>query len=470
MKSSLERYSAPIVTALVLICAWLWAAAVGYEGLNGQDGHDYLRMAQAWSSVFEGGEPPVMVEHPHGYPLLGALLAKLVGSELLALRLMSATALLLIAELMVRVLRNTGASGTTYRWWPLFGLALAPFLLRQSLTVMSDMSAISLCVAAFAHTLRWQRSRRAGPLLVAVVCFALAVSFRLAAVPFAFLTAMWCVVRWLGVRKGGALLLLSLVVVMGALVLSSDTLKELLDRLPLGDWSVLNMFDRVHQSDDGTLYYLLPNIVRVWAVFVHPGFMPLGVALLAFVRREDLRAPHVQLALLSIAGYLLFVAGMPYQNDRVLLMAQPFVWLVLAPAFERAYSFALRTMPAIKSMIALLLVALVGLCWRAVDPFATQAARERYLVAAVCATNATRIYTHGMGAACGTYCPRLLTTELWYGKIGSFEPGALVLINPADLAAQWQGTPPGINWENVQRQGLSGHVALGGGWVLARVR
>ncbi len=470
MQPLVERYAAVVWTVVVLMCAWLWAGAVGYEGLNGQDGHDYLRMAHAWSSSWAGGQRPLMVEHPHGYPLFGALLGRLLGSELLALRSISAAALLFLVHTMVRVLRTSNAHSITERWWPVIGLALAPFMLRQSLTVMSDLPALALCVAAFEQVLGWERSRRLFPLMMAVALFVLAVSFRLAAIPFALVAASWCVVRWIGVFKGAAFLLLCVAVLLSLVVFTGGSPKDLLHALPLGDWSVRNMFHRVHHSDDGTLSYALPNIVRVWAVFIHPGSMPLGALLLAFARREDLRSTHVRSALWFVLGYVLFVAGMPYQNDRVLLMAQPFVWVALAPAFGRIGQRLQRTKQIAKPLGALLLIALVGLCWRAVDPFAAQARRERWLVATACATDASRIYTHGMGAACGTYCPRLRTTELWYGTISSFESGALVLVQPAELADQWLGTPPAINWESAQRQGLSAAVALDGGWVLARVR
>ena len=49
---------------------------------------------------------------------------------------------------------------------------------------------------------------------------------------------------------------------------------------------------------------------------------------------------HARLALGMVVVYLFFIGGLPFQNDRVLLFVQPFVVLLLFPAFVRAVHWA----------------------------------------------------------------------------------------------------------------------------------
>ena len=49
---------------LPVVAAWAGVSALGYEGLNGQDAYDYLRIAKEWTHGLHGGPKPAMAEHP----------------------------------------------------------------------------------------------------------------------------------------------------------------------------------------------------------------------------------------------------------------------------------------------------------------------------------------------------------------------------------------------------------------------
>lgn len=454
---------------LPLLVAVGWCGTVGYEGLNGQDAHDYLRLARGWTGALHGEDRPMMVEHPHGYPLLGALLASTGLGELAALRIISALSLVICLWTMAGLLRtrDSGAAGRSPAPFVflLLSLALSPFLLRQSITVMSDMPAIASAVIAFAQCIRWMKDRQ--PLRMAWMLLALAVgmSFRLAVAPVAIVLVGTAALDASGaLRRSPAWL-------TGALLLACVMLMPIAARamgFPVEDWSPVNLLKSAHHSDDGFLRYRLPNLLYVLLLPVHPGFLPIGLLVLPFAKRGDWAHAEVQLATLVFLAYVLFVGGMPYQNDRVLLLAQPFAAMALWPAFSRGWEWlAHRKLWRAPALIALVVLQ-AALCVRAILPFVQQARKERAVIALVAAERPARVYTHGLGAACSTYLPGVPVTELWHGDVERFEHASVIVARPADLGTQWRGRSPERNWTKAVGQGAR-IVAEHDGWAIARV-
>lgn len=454
---------------LPLAAALFWCAATAYQGLNGQDAHDYLRLAREWSRAFGGDEWPRMQEHPHGYPLLGALIGATGIGELLALRLLSAAALVLAMFALARLLR-LGVKREVRDESPLLafiflGMALSPFLLRQSLTVMSDMAAIASCVLAFEQSVRWREGRKFRRLLWIALALALGLSFRLAVAPIVIVLVGWMLLQMNDQQRRFSFLKKASLLVVAVLFLPYAAL---LLGLPVEDWSLQNLVRSEHHSDDGFLSNRLPNVIYVMLAPVHPGFIPFGITLVPFFRRSDWSDARTQLATTIFICYAVFVGGMPYQNDRVLLLAQPFALAMLWPAFLRAWAWleSRRSLRAI--VLACAFVAQVVLCMRAISPFIQQAGMEREVLDRVAALEPMHVYTHGLGAACGTYLPGVIVTELWHAEVDRFVAGSVVVAKPLDLEAQWKGLHPQRNWARAVEQGA--HEVDGmDGWVLLKV-
>ncbi|MBK7944984.1 MAG: hypothetical protein IPJ85_06610 [Flavobacteriales bacterium] len=453
---------------LPLAAALLWCAATGYQGLNGQDAHDYLRIAREWARAFGGEAWPRMQEHPHGYPLLGALIGATGIGELLALRLISAAALVLAMFALTHVLRF-GTNDEVQNASPLlafifFGMALSPFLLRQSMAVMSDMAAIASCALAFMQCVRWMDDGRKPRLLWMLLALAVGFSFRLAVAPIAIVLLGWALFHMIDATAGLLLEWSSLLVVAGLFMPSA----ALMVGLPVEDWSSQNLIRSEHHSDDG--YFELSPAQRGVLLLapVHPGFIPFGIALVPFFRRSDWSDARTQLAATLFISYAVFVGGMPYQNDRVLLLAQPFALVMLWPAFQRAWAW-LESRSSLRAVVlACTVVAQVALCVRAISPFVQQARIEREVLTKVVALEPTHVYTHGLGAAAGTYLPGIAVTELWQAEVDRFVAGSVVVAKPFDLEAQWLGLHPQRNWARALEQGAR-EVETIDGWVLLKV-
>lgn len=453
------------------VLAFVWVSVLGYEGLNGQDAHDYLRLARAWLTCWKGGPVPPVAEHPHGFPIMGAVLGSVLG-PVLALRIISLVAYGAVVLLVYHLLRKAADRREVRFVYVLLGVAMSPFVLRYGMTSLSDVSAIAFLLAALVCSLSWRNGRSRMALAGVPLFLALALTVRLAVAPLAMLilalmfeTLLQRPLRWRSI---------AVIVAVGAfacaVLMPELEGRGLLQGTPLAEWSPLNWFRRELRSDDGTLRYALPNLVYACCSSVHPGQFPLGLLLLPFTRRADVEQGTGRVAAILLLGYLLFVAGMPFQNDRVLLMGQPFTVLLFYPAFERAFDRIQQI--DFKPIVVVLTLCLLetGLFVRAMLPFIRQARVERELAAAVNTHAPSMIYSHGMGASLDNYCAPTPVVELWYSTLDRFEHGAIIVVHPASLNEQWQGTPPGINWSRARTQGLDIIASRDDGWVLARLR
>jgi len=456
----------------VLITIWSALAVLlgmaGFEGLLGADAHDYLRLARQWTAWAQGAPRPVMVEHPMGYPILGALLGGAFGAEHAALRLVTGLSWVGLVLSGRGILLRSAGPGHAAGLYAMLIIGGAPFVLRYAHTVMSDVPAMAAVLIATACTLRWNERRRWPHLAMAAASGAVAVGLRTACAPLVLVLALTWPWGLPAGRRGWLWVLAAIGVLAGAILIAANAGLPAL-RTPLQEWSVPHMVARTHTSDDGVLRHTLPNVLYVLGVFVHPGLLPAGLLVLPFVRRNDASVPAVRLALVLLAAYLLLLAGLPFQNDRVLALGQPFAAIALFPAFGRALAWAKERGAARRTVVTVLALVQLLLFVRAMAPFVRQAAEERELAGVVRALRPQVVYTHGMGGPLMEQVPGVAVHELWYGRIDRFEPGALVVVRPATLAAQWTGLPPATNWEAAIAQGARVLWHGPAGWVVAQL-
>ncbi len=402
---SIARRSVWVLPALLGLA---WAQWNGYEGLNGADSHDYFRVARAWAAWLHGGERPAAAEHPSTFSLMGAMLGAMTGDLLLALRCIPFIAFLLLGVVMLRLVPRQGLIGPAGIVFVLLAIGASPFLLRHALVVMSDVPAAALMFFGFGCVVVGQEASSAKWFLVAVFAGVLAVAFRFAALPMLGGSFIWLLWKRTDGRHGGrvrvgtGVLLFTMALLF---TLRPAWLAEACTGTPIEHWSGLNLFRTELHSDDGVLHYRVPNLLYVVSVAVHPGFFPIGMLLVPFLRRADFQTCTAGLAACMVAAYLLFTAGLPFQNDRVMLMAQPPIAYLFAPAFGRAWAWGIaRTSRPWLAVVAIVLVQL-GLFARAIQPFMRSARTERELAGAVRGSGARQVYTHGKGPALSTYCP-----------------------------------------------------------------
>jgi len=470
----MRRTFLAVVVLLVLCGGLLLFAWYGdYAGVNGQDAHDHWRLARAWMEWWGGGVRPQVAEHPQGYPFLGALLGLSGVGGLWGLRMLSllafAALMLLLRALLLR-LHGAASMGPIDRYL-LLAAATCPFLLRYAATVMSDVTAMALLMGSFLALLRWLDRGRWPDVLWCILLGTLSLWVRMAVAPVLLVMGAALVLHPATGRAVLKTVFGALACLAGLLFLRYGHADLVGARLwvPLSDWSPGNMFARVHRSDDGLLAYQLPNALYVLKLFVHPGFLLLGPFLLPFVRMADLVQHPVRWGAAALVAYVAFIACMPFQNDRVLLLALPFALLLLYPAFLRLEEWLRGMRVHTAAWISVVLLLQLVFAGRALWPFMEQARVERELAAVVSRSGAGHVHTHGMGAAFGNLCPDVSVTELWYGELAVLDPGSLIVVKPADIDRQWRGLPPAYNWSKACAQGMDTLAEHPAGWLVAKL-
>lgn len=454
------------------VAAWLAVAAIlaaqGYHGLLGADAHEYLRTARQWTHLAHGGPRPVMAEHAMGYPLLGALIGGPFHMEPAALRLLTGLSWVLLISSVRSILSLHSTAATDAGPYALLAVGAAPFVMRYAHTVMSDVPAMAAVLASTAATLRWNARRRWRYIALAVLAAVLALCIRTACAPLLLVLALSWPRGLPAGRRAWPWALAGIIALFGAIAIAAGTDLPALGT-PLQEWSVRHMPAREHRSDDGILRYALPNLLYVAGVIVHPGLLPMGLLLLPFVRRSDIGLPAVRLSLAMLAAYLLLLAGLPFQNDRVLCAGQPFAAIALFPAWQRALGW-LRAR-GVRRGVAIGVCASVQMLLfaRAMAPFVRQAHVEHDVAMHVRDLRPGMVYTHGMGGPLMEQVPGVPVQELWYGVLPRFAPGSLVVVQPASLQAQWSGLPPATNWSTALAQGARVLWRGPDGWVVAQV-
>lgn len=467
-----------VLAGLVLLAA-AWAAfrlATGFDGLYGQDAHEYLRFAGEVRAFLAGGPRPGPFFWPVVYPALAAALSCLTGSLPAAAQLVSGLSLLgaFAAGAATLARRFPSDARLAVAYWGA-GFALAPFVFRASLASMSDLlGAAFLCAFVF-FAFEWERDGESRDLALAAFFAVAAVTTRH---PVALVLAPGAVTIGVGALRrrafraaalaaGAALLAL-----VPTLLLARGGAASPLHYPGLAEWSLSHAFARTVETPDGVLSYRVPTIAFAVSNAVHPGFFVLGVPLLLASRREDLDGP---LPRALAAGWLLsalFHAGSPYHVDRQLLASFPLVPFLLFPAFARLVRAPLARLPRAAPAAALALVAALQLGLAAVASRAMLAANRLELEAAAALreTPGTTLYTFALTPALATRGVPQRLVDLWATAPDGAREGDLVLFAPERFAAQWAGRTPMKGWADLSaRFGLVPLRNFDAGFTLFRL-
>ncbi len=473
----LRFFAALVVAGLALL-----AKALSFNGLYGQDAHEYLHLSRVFFDRLNGRSwqyaGPGASEFAAGYPLAGALL-QFPGLEaataLQAISWLSAGWAVWLSDRCLRLL-SPGARAASRRTFIAVGLVLAPYFVRAGLTVMSDALGLALTLAALVHGLAVLETRRFRSAGWAVFFAGLAVltRFSLAAL-LAPLVAALLLYLWEHGRRASAGLVIAagLLAVAPHFLLKTGAEQNALNHSLLQDWSVLNFFKATFTNASGTVQYVLPNIFYVFFPLMHPGFCLLLPALLMLAKRTDIHLHTKRVLLACLFGYLLLLGGLPHQNLRYLLPAYAILLLLFFPAWDRMYAYGLYFFKRLTwSIISfVVLVQIAGTVW-ILRPTLARNRLETGLAAdlqPVLPTDAV-LFTFDIDGALHTYRPDLTLKNLWAERYEDFPAGSYILFNAEKWSRQWAGQNPVLNWEFVNRTyRLEAVQTWPGGWVLYRI-
>ena len=469
------------VFALLLLLACL-SYLLDFNGLYGQDAHEFLRQSQEFFRRLHGVPPaPAGIgdaELAGGYPLLGALF-QLTGMGAIpamqTLTWVSAACALGLFELNLRVL-SPGARAES-RWaFGVLALALAPFFLRTGLSSMSDIPGLALLLASLFFALQVFERERYRDAAGFAVFAVLTVNTRYAlvallAIPALALTLeLWRArqFRWLALGFAAGLLAF-----LPFFWLKSGAPKGPLAHSLLQDWSVLNLFRASFTQASGTVSNFLPNIIYLFYPLIHPGFCLTLPALFLLGRRTDAALYAKRLLLLSTLLYLFFLGGLSLQNHRYLLPAYSILLLLLFPAWDRFFSYGLYFFKRLTyALLGLtLLCQLVFSVWF-IRPLIVRNHFEKAVaeILSEALPPEAEVFAFDLDIALQTYLPGVRFHNLWVRQYDAFPAGSFILFNEAKLRDQWAGQNPMLNWEHARASfNMQEYRPLPDGWMLYRV-
>lgn len=473
----------PLLMPVVLAAL---AMLLRFNGLYGQDAHEYLRQSRALFARLCGGQAQVSAgwgeaDFAGGYPLAGALLQVLGMDAVLALQVvsvLSAGAVLWLFERLLRVL--TPGTSRRSRWlYAALPLALSPLLLRSGLVVMSDAMGLALALAAlWQGLLALEPRRRAGAVVWAAGLAVLAVTTRFALV--ALLLPLLAAVTWQLVQRGRWMWLLTATTAAGLALLPHFWVKNgaetaFLQHSLLQEWSLAHFFQSNFDTPSGTLRHTLPNALYLLFPLVQPAFCLLLPGLFFLVKRTDVRLFSKKILLVCLVAYLTLLGGLPHQNLRYLLPAYVVVLLLLFPAWDRMVAYGSYFFPRLTRGVLTATMAVQVLCAAFfLQPTLLRHRLEQTLAAELrpLLPSGATLFAFDVDVALRSYLPDIQHKNLWvrrYGQ-GDWTNGSFILFNEPALCEQWAGQNPMLNWAFVQRYfRLRPLRQLSGGWVLYEV-
>ncbi len=452
---------------------------LSFNGLYGQDAHEYLRQSRVLFDRMQGVPAPAPglgeAEFAGGYPLAAALLQWLIPDDILAIQMvswLSAGLALWFFNQNLRLL-SPGARAESRAVFTGLALALSPYFLRAGLTGMSDALGLALALGALWLGLRVVYKGRTPDAVAAAVLIAWAVTTRFAlAALLAPLAGAMLLILW---RQRNVLGILAMTIAGAVAFLPHFWLKNGVVIHPahhsmVQHWSLLHLFQSTFSNENGIANYLFPNIMYLLFPLCHPGFCLLLPGLLILSKKTDVILPSKKVLLACLALYLLLLGGLPHQNLRFLLPAYALLLLLFFPAWDRMfaygfYFFKRLTWSILAAVLAVQLFASVKI-------MAPVLARNRLEVdiakemQTVLPPNAT-VYAFDLDIALESYLPDIQWKNMWIQQYDAFPDGSFVLFNEPLLRPQWQGRNPILNWDNLnQQKQLVLKKELPGGWKL----
>ncbi|WP_433991510.1 glycosyltransferase family 39 protein [Kordia algicida OT-1] len=445
---------------------------VGFDGLYGQDSYEYLRYANAIQTYITDGIHPGNYFWPVLYPTLGSLLGFLFGSTAFALQLISCLSFSIACIYIYKTIRLLYPK-TDFRFYYvlIFGV-FCPFLLKMGLIVMSDALTLVFVVLAFYFFFKsYYKNTSLAPIFIFATC---ALMTRYASIFITFpiiVYTLYLIWKRKQFIQLGIAALLSIFVSIPFLIFQWNALFEASSNPFLKMWSVSNFFQSSFTTQDGVTDYTFPNFIYTLYLFFHPGFIFLGSILSVITLRnyKSLFSFHQKILLICSALYIFFLAGIPFQNPRVLGLVFPLILIVLFPAFVR-----LMQLKYIKQLVIAL-----GIFFVALQLFFfsmtfklifERTIIEKELETMIKPYENNTLYSFDVDLAMQGRGLNFEYKNMFLERYEKFQPNDLILFDSERYQTQWKDKTPMQNWEfieqNYQLKILETHPE---GWKLYRI-
>jgi len=452
----------------------LFNAVIGFNGLYGQDSFEYLRYSRALYDFLTGGPFPGRFWWPPFYPLTGTLLSFILP-DTFSLQTVSICGYGLTFFFLRKILdHNHPQNGFKISSYLFLFFLLSPFIMRYSSTIMSESLAMAFITGFFYFYLLFIENKNYKHLLLTVTFGCAAINTRYAASILLLMPGihvLYLFIRNFRIKYLVYSFMIILLTFIPNFYLNLYQPGSIFGQTHFNHWSFLHYFQRSFSTTDGFLSYALPNIIYVFSSLVHPGFIFGGIVFIIFFKIKNLSSSFMKVAAGTILLYALFLAGLTFQNDRVLILSFPLLLLLFFGSYLEI-SDRLKEIKKSYYYIILILVIIIqlGLFYRAFRPFYENNRVIKTVSAEMLHYQDKRIYTFNIDMALKAYGVKNEIINLWEKKLADFKPGSLVLFNYLNSREQWKGMNPMLNWEEMNRDHhLELKENLPGGWALYEI-
>ncbi|HMU76656.1 MAG: EpsG family protein [Bacteroidia bacterium] len=449
-----------IILILIASIIFFITGFLRFDGLYGQDAYSYLLQCK---NLFS--ENYRLNFYPPVYAFSGWLLHFIFHDFAISLQLVSLISVIVTTILIRKIILIQSRNEQHAFVFSIVFFLLSPFILRSSVIVMSDALAMMFCTVCLYFQLKQKESS------VFFVClfFLLAILTRYAAAPLLLPVLFYSLLRALR-RKQFVYLLggIGIIIVgFGLNALFWSNASGSVNHQWLHLWKFVNIFRSSFNTPDGIQDYLLPNILYVFKLFVYPGFIPLFLFLLFFIQKNELFNRKMILPTSSLLLYFIFLCGIPFQNDRFLLIAFPFASIIMFPSFSRLME---RFKPPLWIVVVVCIVHVVLAC-RAILPMYHRNIIETEIANALKPYQGKVLYSFDMDVALKGRGLNFDFKNLLDTRYQSFEESSLMLFNEKKMGKQWAGRNPMINFNEAKSSYLlTVESELNDGWILYLVQ
>jgi hypothetical protein len=445
---------------------------LGFQGLYGQDSYEYVRYTEALTTFFRTGQNPGDYCWPINYPLFSSFF-NLVFSVSIACQLVSFFSFLGICILIKKIMKHLYISATDFEIniFIITTVLFSPYFFRGGILCMSDMLNAFFITVIFYSFLKLKENVNYIFLLSIVAGFSICTRYASALIlmPFCFMGYYFLVFNK---RKIGITLLsiiLGLITFIPQYYFKTNATSAFVSHEFISTWSFSNFFSFDFATNDGTAKNNVFNLIYISSVFFHPGYLLAGIPILIGFRKESFKG--LQLILLcTILLYLFFLAGIPFQNMRFLIIIFP---LVIVYMFQ-PFVVAQRLFPKYIIILASLGLILIQTCVF-VYSFGKVYSRskvEKEIASYFLLQNENKIiYGYSFDVPLPYYGVKQPLKNLFVEKYESFEKGSFVLFNPNELKNKLEGRNPVLNWNLMNTQNTVVSIKkFSNGWEVYEIR
>lgn len=456
------------------VLLFLFNAILGFNGMYGQDSFEYLRYSRALHGYFTGGALPGRFWWPLIYPLGGTLFSFLLA-DIFSLQTVSiigyGLAFFFLQKILLHIYPQKAFEIKLYLALFFF---LSPFVMRYSSTVMSESLAMAFIMGFFYYYLLFIENQNHNHLLLAAVFGCAAINTRYAAFMVLLIPgihAFYLFIKNFRFNYLVYIVLIAIIIFLPNFYLHLYQPGSISEQPHFSHWSFYNYFRRSFTTSDGLLSYRFPNIAYVFSNLFYPGFIFAGGLLLIFFRIKTIRSSFMKTVAATILLYALFLAGLTFQNDRILILTFPCVLLLLSGTYlEMSARLKKRKASYFRIMVILVIILQLVLFYRAFRPFYENNKIIKTVAERMLQYPGKRIYTFNIDMALKAYGIKNEIINLWDKKLPDFKPESLVLFNYLNSQEQWKGMNPMLNWEEMNRaHHLKLMENLTGGWKLYEI-